>query len=52
MKVSDALRDALARIVFALEAIGEGEVGVASSVLRDLEEDLVVALDGEREEAA
>lgn len=49
----DALRDALARVVFAWEAIGEGEVAIAASVLRDLEHDLVVVLvECESEEVA
>jgi hypothetical protein len=49
----EELREALARIVFCREALGLGEYGIAAAVLRDLEDDLAVAVEGAgREEAA
>jgi hypothetical protein len=47
----ELLADVVARIVFAREAVELGEYGVAASVLRDLEEDLAVALERDRNEA-
>jgi hypothetical protein len=44
--VSDAaavLRDVLAGIVYALEALEQGEPGIAATILRDLEDDLAAA---------
>jgi hypothetical protein len=41
VNVHDVLRDAVARIIFAREAIELGERGVAVAVLRDLEADLL-----------
>jgi hypothetical protein len=46
----DELRGAVARIVFAREAVELGEYAVAAHILRDLETDLVVALDRDAEE--
>jgi hypothetical protein len=50
--LQDALVDALARIVFAREAIELEEYAVAATVLRDLEEDLAVVLERTASEAA
>ena len=45
----DVLREAVARVVFCREAVELGEQAVAAAVLRDLEADLVAALEHERE---
>jgi hypothetical protein len=47
MTLRDAVPDALARIVFAREALELGEYAIVATVLRDLEEDLVAAVDRE-----
>lgn len=51
MTLHDALLDALARIVFAREAVDLQEYALATTVLRDLEDDLAIALDREQEAA-
>jgi hypothetical protein len=48
----DALQDALARVVFAREALDLGEYGIVVAVLRDLEDDLAAAIARARREAA
>jgi len=40
-----ALRDALARVVRALEALEDGDLDLARALLERLEEDLAAALD-------
>jgi hypothetical protein len=47
----EAVQDALARIVFVREAVELEEYAVASSILRDLEQDLVSVLERARSEA-
>jgi hypothetical protein len=44
MSPLEALRDALARVVGALEEIAMGDVGAAAQLLGDLETDLAVWL--------
>jgi hypothetical protein len=48
----DGLHDAIVRVVFAREAVELGEYAVAAHILRDLECDLVGALDRDAEETA
>lgn len=48
MTLLEALQDALARIVFAREAVELQEFRLAATVLHNLKEDLACALDRER----
>lgn len=48
MTLLELVEDAVARIVFCREAIAVGELALAAAILRDLEEDLAVALELER----
>ena len=48
MTAAEAVRDALARVVFAREALELGEYAIATTVLRDLEFDLASVLDWPR----
>jgi hypothetical protein len=43
----EALRDTLARVVFAREAVELQEYALAASILRDLEHDLAAVLEQE-----
>jgi hypothetical protein len=46
------LEEAIARIVFAREALELGEPGIVATALRDLEEDLAAALECETGEVS
>jgi hypothetical protein len=42
------VQDALARIVRVIEALEDGETGIAGAILRDLEDDLAAVIERER----
>jgi hypothetical protein len=51
VNLRDELQQAVARIIFCREAVELGEYAIAETVLRDLEADLVGALEREQPEA-